>query len=165
MMAWLSFALGLGGLSIHVLAVLAGLRLFRTSDRVLIHLVSACLAETMFVVAGLLAGPDVPFWHGSAVIGCGAIGYLFAFSAVYKSVSLRMLLELVAVEGGSVHPDKISMNIVRGGFADRIRVLVEMGYVVKEDGDYTLAEGGRRFVERFKRLQSFFGIDESGFYG
>ena len=79
-------------------------------------------------LATLVVGPFA-YWPAAAANGFLAIGWLFAFSAVYKSVSLRILTHLDRVLDHSLTVDAIAEQICPCRVRGPRRVLMKMGCV------------------------------------
>ena len=161
----LSLQLGILGLMLHILIVIMGVRFLSERAPVLIHLSGAIVAESLFVMVSLIVPQEIPFWHGSIVLGWGVIFWLFAFSAVYKSVSLSMLLRLNAAPQKDIAIPQFTAALIQPTFTDRIRVLEKMGYITAGDEAYDITPSGERFVARFTKIRRIFGVTGDGFYG
>lgn len=164
-----SLTAGVLALLLHMLLVPLVLRLFRTLAPVLLHLASGLLVHLVQVIVMWWAGTagshePLPYWHGTAVLGAGAIGYLFVFSAVYKSVSLRILDCLVTHGGDRARLRDIVTEVVAPETRSRMRLLVEMGLAAEEGGRYRTTGQGRKTAARLQTLRRVFGIRDSGLY-
>ncbi len=163
-----SFGLGFMSLFVHVAVTLGLLWTLRDRSPVILQLFSALIAETLFVAVGLIIDPVIDFWIGSVMIGFGAVLLLFVHSALYKSVSLRMLAALARSPDPETDIHRISEEVTRPLFADRVGVLIEMGYVCVERRCgmecYAVTEAGQHFVARLAGVQRLFGVDANGFY-
>ena len=111
----------------------------------------------------MVVGPFA-YWPAAAANGFLAIGWLFAFSAVYKSVSLRILTHLDRVPDHSLTVDAIADRYVRAEFEARARVLMNMGCVDASNGAYTLTEKGRAVARRIEGIRRACGVGGSGLY-
>ena len=160
----LSMLLGVLGLTLHVLIIIVVVRLLPERAPVLIHFASAIVVEIGLIAAFLVMSQEIPFWHGSIVLGWGVIFLLFAFSAVYKSVSLTMLVLLNKTPEKCIGITQFSDALIQPVFADRIRVLEKMDYITETNGTYNITTAGEQFVTRFGVVRRIFGISGDGFY-
>ncbi len=128
------------------------------------HIVSAIGCHIFVVLAFCINDGKFAYWPAFAVFGFLAITWLFAFSAVYKSVSLRILSQLHAAGEMGLRLATISQDYVEPEFANRIAVLLKMGLVEERTEGYSITESGQRFARRWRRVQRIFGIARSGLY-
>lgn len=113
----------------------------------------------------LLTDLALTYWHGAALYWFLFNAYLFAFSAVYKSVSLRILWQLERSGPAGLPFDAISAGHVAPQFQDRIKILVEGGMARQEAGQFHISPAGKKWAARFARVQRLFGIQRGGLYG
>src|SRR5262245_64767426 len=107
---------GLGCFALHAAVSLVWLRRPGRTPPVVRHAASALGTHVVgVVVAAYCAGP-LAYWPLAAVSAFGAVGWLFAFSAVYKSVSLRVLTELASVPDGARSLEAVTEGYVRPEF-------------------------------------------------
>ena len=129
------------------------------------HALSAVATHAAGITAGgLFLGP-LPYWPVAAVSGFAAVVWLFAFSAVYKSVSLRILAQLAREPGGALPLDTVTADYVLPEFEARVSVLVAMGCAVASGTGYALTAKGAATARRVRAVQRLYGIDRSGLYG
>src|SRR5690348_3719214 len=57
--------------------------------------IAAILTHGLGVMLGILVVPEFQYWDAASIFGFCVMAYVFAFGAVYKSVSLEILLGLV----------------------------------------------------------------------
>ncbi|MBA4189952.1 MAG: hypothetical protein C0467_18360 [Planctomycetaceae bacterium] len=148
----------------HVAVTLVWLRVRRGPSPVARHAVSALSAHILGVIAAAnLVGPFA-YWPVAAVSGFGAVCWLFAFSAVYKSVSLRILTQLNRTPENTLTFEAITQDYVRPEFEARVAVLMKMNCANEVDGCYTATETGNATARRIGVIQRACGIDGSGLY-
>lgn len=156
---------GAGCTGAHVLLTLLLLRLPGRLSPVGRHAASALLTHVVGVVgAGFLLGP-LPYWPAAAASGFGAVVWLFAFSAVYKSVSLKVLTQLARTPGGDLPFNVLTTDYVQAEFVARTEVLTAMGWVQPTPGGFTLTPAGKAAARRLRAIQRVCGIERSGLYG
>ena len=155
---------GLACFALHAVVTLIWLRLPGRISPVARHAASALGTHIVGVaLAAMVLGPFA-YWPAAAANGFLAIGWLFAFSAVYKSVSLRILTHLDRVLDHSLTVDAIADRYVRAEFEARARVLMKMGCVDASNGAYTLTEKGRAVARRIEGIRRACGVGGSGLY-
>jgi hypothetical protein len=155
---------GLACFAMHAVVTLVWLRLPGRTSPVVRHLASALGAHAVCVaVAAQVVGPFA-YWPAAAVSGFLAVCWLFAFSAVYKSVSLRILTELDRVLGHAMPLEIVTEDYVRPEFATRVALLVKMGCGSESGGEYEVTEKGTATARRIATIQHACGIAASGLY-
>lgn len=165
--ASLSLILGLMAFIGHAIVVPLLLRATPRVAPVKIHIGSAVSLHLVQILVMMFvgqAGSPLPYWHGAAVFGAGAIGYLFLFSAVYKSISLRMLAVLVRDAGQPTHLDALTNAVTLPEFEQRARILLQGHLATVSGGTYAITDQGRTMAGRLIRLQRAFGVRQSGLY-
>ena len=156
---------GAGCTAAHVPLTLLLLRAPGRASPVARHALSAALTHVIGVAAaGFLVGP-FPYWPAAAASGFGAVVWLFAFSAVYKSVSLKVLTRLAATPGGELPFDAITGDYVRAEFTARAEVMVALGWVRDGPDGFELTPAGAAAARRLRAVQRACGIETSGLYG
>jgi hypothetical protein len=155
---------GLGCFLAHALVSLVWLRLPGPLSLPGRHAVSAIGTHTAGIVFGAhLVGPFA-YWPAAAVSGFGAVCWLFAFSAVYKSVSFRILTRLSRLEGRSLSLPAITEEYVRPEFEQRTRVLAAMNCAHEANATFAITARGRAMADRLRAIQRACGIERSGLY-
>lgn len=163
--AALSLAVGAGALVLALIVIPLTCRAFPRFPPVLVHGFAAVAAEVAALAVGSLAADEFPVWPATAVIGFGAVANLFVFSAIYKSVSLRMLVFLSAQPGQLVKTETLVERVGRAAVAGRVALLRESGLVERlPDGRYRITERGQRLARQLSLVQRLFGIHRSGLY-
>lgn len=165
--AALSLVIGLAAFIGHALIVPLLLRATPRAAPVKIHVGSAVSLHLLQILVTMFvgqAGSPLPYWHGAAVFGAGAIGYLFLFSAVYKSISLRMLAVLMRDKGQATRLDALTDAVTLPEFEQRVRILLESRLAMASGGTYAITDAGRTMAARLIRLQRAFGVRRSGLY-
>jgi hypothetical protein len=166
--AEISLAAGFLFAAIHALAVGVCLRVVHGPAPVLVHLLCAiAIGATLPVTLLIFAARSqiaLPLWPAASIFYGGVIGWLYAFSAVYKSISLGILQVLHAAPGGGVALEYIARNFALPRFAERVDLLVAGGLAAKTEGGYTITPEGVRQVQRLQRIQRVFAVSGKGFY-
>src|ERR1700743_502907 len=95
-MAMMSFIYGFAGIVLFaILAPLIQIIARRTGSPiapVAILAIAAVVSHLASVLLGVMTVQQFQYWNAASLFSFGAILYVFAFGAVYKSVSLEILL-------------------------------------------------------------------------
>jgi hypothetical protein len=161
----IALLVGLGCFLTHAAISLVWLRLPGRLSPVSRHAVSAIATHILGTAsAAWIVGPFA-YWPAAAVAGFGAVCWLFTFSAVYKSVSLRILTQLARTPGHSLPLEAITDQYVQPEFETGTLVLVTMGCAENIEGEFALTQKGKTTAQRIQAAQRVCGIEESGMYG
>lgn len=155
---------GLASFVLHGVVTLIWLRVRRGPSPVVRHAVSALGTHAAGVVgAAFLVGPFA-YWPAAAVSGFLAVCWLFAFCAVYKSVSLRILTQLDRSPGHSLSLEAVTGDYVRPEFEARAAVLVKMGCAEEVPDGYAATPKGNDVARRIVIVRRACGVDGGGMY-
>ncbi|MDP2620065.1 MAG: hypothetical protein Q8P46_07795 [Hyphomicrobiales bacterium] len=111
----------------------------------------------------LVLGVPASFWALSISYWFVAVSFLMLFGAVYKSISLRMILNLYERPARSAPEDAVKSGYVEAdSFESRLAVMVRSGFVEEVAGGYLLLPKGRRVAGVAAALQKAFAIERSG---
>ena len=103
------------------------------------------------------------FWSYATGYSFFSLCFLMAFGAVYKSLSLRILLDLLDKPGRSDSYDNIYKRyLVEDSFQNRLTVIKDKGLVSVSGERYILTARGEALSRRVFALQRLFGISRSG---
>lgn len=164
----MSFAAGL--IAAIVFAVLTPIlqlvaRAFRWSlVPVILLAISAVISHGLGVVFGILTIPQFHYWDAASIFAFCVMTYVFAFGAVYKSVSLDILLGLVNRPERRAPLSEVVELQVPHLFQGRSKILVDGGLVEQIDSHFTATAAGRDMAGRIVRLRRLFGIGDTGLY-
>jgi hypothetical protein len=167
-MAMMSFACGVAGIALFaILAPIMQAVARRAASPVAPVTILAIAAVTSHGASVLLGAETVQhfqYWNAASIFGFGVMGYVFAFGAVYKSVSLEILLE-VAQRPGHAAPlsdivDRLAPDIFRG----RAEILVSGGQAERTGGSFVATMAGRTLAARVARIRRKFVVGDSGLY-
>jgi hypothetical protein len=161
----ISLLVGLACFALHAAVTLAWLRLPGRLSPVTRHAISALVTHaTGLALAAYLVGP-VAYWPAAAVNVFAVVCWLFLFSAVYKSVSLRILTKLASTAEHTLPLNTITEEYVRPEFEARIEVLLKLGCAEVAEDEYTTTHKGDETARRVVTVQRICGIERSGMYG
>jgi hypothetical protein len=130
------------------------------------RLVEVCVGTAFAVFAlWLWARPPsaAAFWSFAALYGFLFVAFLQAFAVIFKSISLRMLVEIDRLPGKTLSVDRAHEALIRqGAYARRLVGLEKGGLISQEGPTIRLTEKGRRTAEWLLAFQRLFGIRQSG---
>lgn len=151
---------GLAGFLIYAGAVAIPLRLRLDPTAVVMGVIPVAWVGALAVLLG--AGHKVNFWVFSAGYCFFVLGFLMAFGAIYKSISLRILLHLSRQPDHSDDFESLSRGTLDESFRNRLAIIEEKRYAVRQGNAFALTERGARIARSAGRLQRIFGIARSG---
>jgi hypothetical protein len=164
----MSFAIGL--IAAVVFALLAPAMQFIARVQgwslapVILLAIAAVVSHLLGVLLGVLTLPQFRYWDAASIFGFGVMGYVFAFGAVYKSVSLDILLGLVDRPGRKAPLADVVERQVPALFQGRTKILIDGGLVEQVDSRFAATEAGQIMAKRIGRLRHAFGIGDTGLY-
>lgn len=164
----MSFAVGL--LAVVVFALLAPALQLTARVRawslgpVTLLAIAAVVSHGLGVMLGIFVVRQFQYWDAASIFGFCVMAYVFAFGAVYKSVSLDILLGLVDRPGQKVPLSDIAERQVPDLFLGRIRNLVDGGLVEPVNSHFAATAAGRNMASHVGRLRRAFGIGDTSLY-
>ena len=131
-----------------------------------IHLLSAVVAAMVFLFFGpdCLAPKPYNAWPGLSFMAFGSMVFLFAYSAIYKSISLRLLVEGAKAYPHAVSIERLHNETVLPRFIDRINLLADSGHIRKDWGFLVITARGRKLYSALVNLRTLLGFTASGLY-
>ncbi|WP_291842056.1 hypothetical protein [Bradyrhizobium sp.] len=160
----MSFVVGIAGVAVFSVLARVMQSAARGTSPVAILAIAAILSHLASVALGIIYVPQFQYWSAASIFSFGVMSYVFVFGAVYKSVSLEVLL---AVAG---HPDRaVPLPYIVGHqvpeiFRGRIQILIESGLVEQIGSTFAATAAGERLAARIARLRRMFAIGDSGLY-
>jgi hypothetical protein len=159
-----SFAIGLVAFIFYIVVFLVLMRLrlrigwvaLQAAAAVLIHILSSILAFNM--VNGFL------YWHALGVFSVCWFCFFTLSTAVYVSISARILRTINRQPDLSISVDEIFRVCIRRPFQERAEFLAASGQAQKGDFGYKITEAGDRNARRLKAMRDFLGMEGSGLY-
>jgi len=131
---------------------------------VILLAIGAIVSHGFGIAVGILTVPQFQYWDAASIFGFCVMGYVFAFGAVYKSVSLDILLSLVDRPGRTAPLSEVVDRQVPHLFQGRTRILVDGGLVAQTDSRFAPTPAGREMASRIGWLRRIFGIGDTGLY-
>jgi hypothetical protein len=156
-------ALGAIGFLAYLAVVLLLMRLARNVAPAVLVVGTAALMSAVTVMGAMLVSKVVLVWPLMACYWLLALGFLLAFGAVYKSVSLRIIGDLVGRPSRSDRYEAIlERYIEEESYRSRLAVLLGEGLAVREGSGFRLTDQGRRIARVVDGVQRLFNIRHSG---
>jgi hypothetical protein len=131
---------------------------------VMLLALAAVVSHLLGVLLGVLILPQFRYWDAASIFGFGVMGYVFAFGAAYKSVSLDILLGLVDRPGRTAPLSDVVDRQIPDLFLGRTKILIDGGLVQQVDSRFAATVAGQTIASRIGRLRRAFGIGNTGLY-
>jgi hypothetical protein len=155
--------LGLSGFLLYFVAVAVLLRLARGVGPVLIVLGSVVPVGIVALALFLGLGQRVNFWMYVAGYCFFVLSFLMAFGAIYKSISLRILLDLARKpERTDTYENVLRRYIAEESFHDRLAVIERQQFATRLGDGFVLTQRGWRVAKSLQSIQKFYRIARSG---
>lgn len=135
-----------------------------TLGPVMLLAISAVVTHSLGVMLGIVVVPQFQYWDAASIFGFCVMAYVFAFGAVYKSVSLDILLGVVDRPERRAPLSDLVERQVPALFQGRIRNLVDDGLVEPVDSQFAATAAGRTMAGRVGQLRRAFGIGDTSLY-
>jgi hypothetical protein len=154
---------GVIAFALYVAGVLVTLRVARRTEPALTVVVMAPIACLGGFMLNLLFGRAFNFWGFAVFYWFLVMGFVLAFGAIYKSLSLRILLDLLGRPGHSDNGAALhDRYLIADSFQNRLAVILSKGLVSVNNDQYSLTQQGRSLALRVQSVQRVFGISRSG---
>lgn len=164
----MSFACGFAGIVLFtILAPLMQIIARRAGSPiapVIILAIAAVVSHVASVLLGFVTVQQFQYWNAASLFSFGVMLYVFAFGAVYKSVSLEILLDLAQRSGHTAALSDIVDRKVSEIFRGRADILVSGGQVERVDSCFNVTATGRAIADRIAQMRRAFAIGDSGLY-
>jgi hypothetical protein len=125
---------------------------------------AAIIAHGLSVALGAISVAQFQYWNAASIFGFGVMGYVFAFGAVYKSVSLEILLDVAQRPGHTAPLADIVDRLAPDIFRRRAEILVDGGQVERTGSSFAVTTAGRASAGRLARIRRAFAVGDSGLY-
>ena len=126
--------------------------------------IAAVVTHGLGVALGIFVVAPFQYWDAASIFAFCVMAYVFAFGAVYKSVSLNILLGLVDRPERRAPLSEIVERQVPGLFQGRIGNLVDGGLVERTGSHFAATEAGQTMARRIGQLRRAFGIGDTSLY-
>jgi hypothetical protein len=158
-----SLVFGLGGFIIYLVLTPFVIRAINRAAPALIVVLCAMLIYAVLLFVGAITFAPLYFWIFSATYWFFSLCFLMVFGAIYKSVSLRLLLDLLNRPGHADSYQAVLDRYVRQeSYQDRLQIMVKEGFAVRDLQKFVLAPKGRLIAAVVINLQKAFRIEKSG---
>jgi hypothetical protein len=122
---------------------------------------AAVLVASVCFAALFLHGID--FLAFFSVYACLFLIFVQVFAVFYKSISLRLILDIHARHGNRAPMEWVyADSIVAGSFLRRLAILEDSGLISRDAGSIELTPAGHRTASRLITAQRLLGIEGSG---
>ena len=152
----LSFLVGFISFTIYAFTVLILLRMTLSVSPVIIQFVYALMVHIIAILGSSLILKGLPYWHGAALFWFCFNIYLFIYSAVYKSISLKILSTLSRCSSKSETVLQITNLYILPSFVERINILTQANYAVQNNEQFTITNQGKKMATRIITIQKLF---------
>jgi hypothetical protein len=157
------FAFGFATFVAYLGGVMVLLRMPLTAGPAAIVVLAALAVYPLGLALSLLGADKLQFWDFSAVYWFFALLFLMTFGAIYKSISLRLLLDLLGRPGrADSYAAMLARYVHEESYEHRLSVIIDNKYAVRSLRGFELTDKGRRLASRVRRVQQIFAIRQSG---
>jgi hypothetical protein len=126
--------------------------------------ITTLIAHAASSLLGAVLVHPFQYWNAAAVFCFGVMSYIIVFGAVYKSISLRILLDLTGRPDRTIELSEIFDQQIPAIFVERSSILIEGGLVVREGETFATAPAGLKLATRIAWVRRLFAIGDSGLY-
>jgi hypothetical protein len=157
--------LAVGGAWFALYAVAAGvaIRVWPQRSPAALVVALAWLFALALAPAGALAGLPANYWRALVAFCFFTLCYLMIFGATYKSISLRILLDLARAPSRRLSAEQILSRFVeQESFSARIDAMRAQGLAFASPDGLTLTPRGRRLAVATRLLHRLYRIERSG---
>jgi hypothetical protein len=163
-----SFVFGLVGVATFVavspLLQFLGRHLTPNVAPVSILAIAVVIAHVVSSLLGTIFLHPFVYWNAAAIFCFAVMSYVYVFGGVYKSISLRLLMDLSRRPGRTVEFSDIADRQIPEIFTERTVILIGGGLVSREGDTYTPTPAGQRLAGRIARIRRLFAIGDTGLY-
>lgn len=163
----MSFAVGLIAVVVFVLLAPCLQLIARAqawSSPVILLAIAAVVSHLLGVMLGVSTLTQFRYWDAASIFGFCVMGYVFAFGAAYKSVSLDILLGLADRPDRTASLSDVVDRQVPDLFRGRTSILIDGGQVERVDSRFAATAAGQIMASRIGWLRRAFGIGDTGLY-
>ena len=158
-----AFFSGVCGFAAYVVLIACLLRLLQRKTPTLVVITTSILVYMAVLAFAMLSGGVVMFWHLSATYWFLVLCFLMVFGAVYKSISLCILFDLLNKPARSeLYACILERYIEQESYISRLQVMISNRLAVKLPAGFQLTAKGRRIAAIIYTIQQAFNIQRSG---
>jgi hypothetical protein len=156
-------ALGALAFAVYLGLALVAVRVARGTSPAALVVGLLPLGWALGPAAALSGGEALLFWPFSATYAFLSLSFLLAFGAVYKSVSLRILADLLSRPGRADRYDTVvSRYLVAESYRGRVEILTDQGFATRGPAGLRLTRKGWRLAHGVRAIQTAWKIERSG---
>jgi len=160
---WPELPIGLAGFALYLATTAVLLRQSWAHSPARIVTGAALLVYVAVVGSTVLFDRGGNFWMLSTFYWFPAVVFLSVFGAVYKSISLRILMNLLArPEHAELYSAVLARYVETESFEKRLDAMLDNSFAVLVPEGYQLTNEGRRLMRGLSTLQRIFSIAKSG---
>lgn len=150
--------------AIYVMSILIALRTMRQISPSIIVCGNALIVYVVALISIVICRWHIHFIAFTSLYWFLTLCLLMFFGAVYKSISLKMLLHLSKKESHTDSYETILNHYIKNqSYANRVDILLEKKLISpSSDASYSLTKKGNLLAKNISRLQRVFSIKESG---
>lgn len=149
--------------AMYLTFVLVGLRIARKVEPAILVVLLAVANCAVSLPLLALSGLQFNLWVFMVVYWFLVTSFLMVFGALYKSLSLRILRDMLSKPGRADSYEEIfSRYLVEESYKNRLDVICRQRFVNLVDNRYLLTPRGMRLARRVFTVQQWFGISRSG---
>jgi hypothetical protein len=159
-----SFGAGLVSLVSYVVVFLIFVRVFSSAHWFTLQVVLGGIVHLLCTAFFFVYWPDFRYWHSLGVFAVGWFLFFTFSTAIYVSISARILRQLFASRNQTMSVEEIFNSCIRPPFEMRAKFLVKNGLAEMKDGKFLITKKGHENAERISNLRRFFDMDTGGLY-
>jgi hypothetical protein len=157
------FAAGAAWFTLYACTAHFAIRLLPERSSALVSLATACVLAAATLPAGAMIGIEANYWRALGVACFLIMSHLMVFGAVYKSISLHILLDLARAPSRRLSAEELfSRYIEQESFEARIQLMIAQGLAVHSRDGIALSPKGYRLAVAARFIQRLYGIERSG---
>ena len=112
----------------------------------------------------ILNGTEFMFWYVLGIFGVCWFLFFLLSTAVYVSVSARILRMIYRNPAHSMPVDEIYKTCIYFPFFERVKFFIDSGFVQKGTGGYRITKAGQTNANRINTLRHILGMEGTGLY-
>jgi hypothetical protein len=160
----LSFTAGLVAFVFYMAVFLVLIRLRPGMGWFSLQLAAASIIHVLSSILFSYLLKSFLYWHALGVFSVGWFCFFTLSTAIYVSISARILRTIHKYPGQSLPLEDIFRVCVREPFRERAEFLVASGLAQKGEIGYRITDAGDKNARRVHSLRRLFGMEESGLY-
>ena len=158
-----SLSIGACGFLLYFVTIVMVLRWIDQTSPALLVIATSILIYVALLTVAVVSSWTMMFWPLSAAYWFLVLCFLMAFGAIYKSLSLRILRDLLDQSGWSESYDTIFTRYVQEeSFVGRLQIVIANGWAIRLPNRIQLTARGYRIATTVYAVQKLFKIERSG---